>query len=412
MEIQQKLETSLQYIYILSVALSPLGPVFHYSLWGVCAVLIVWRALVDKASLRVNLPPLGKNIFLLLTAFTLWSIFVSLLTFTGVQGWGRNATVPLEMWLGMYLAARTLNSPESRGKFVKIFVAVSAIILLGNVLRAAQIISYFPNNSLRQSNSIGALALLLFPTFSGYVLWSLRDSPFKKLLATTVVGVALIISFSSGAWLGAASGGIVLLWYSLKYRKLHPLFCVVAAVMIVAVCAGVNVTTHGRFYKDFIREITQITSVDNIDRLTTGRNRIWRAAKHLISERPLTGQGGSEFELKYIEVYKKYGKALALGNMDAVDHPHSTYLYLAYIGGLPALAIFLLAMLLALKKSITLANDERNVLFPWGVTIAMLIVVILVYGTNGDIFQGRRDISVMVWCIFGVLCVMKERNKS
>ena len=101
-------------------------------------------------------------------------------------------------------------------------------------------------------------------------------------------------------------------------------------------------------------------------------------------------------------------KELGLTVKRDVDHPHSTYFYLLYMGGVPALILFVAAMCLCLRRMIRLVRTEQNVFFPWAVMSLMLLTEILTYGTNGDILQGRRDIAVMVWCFIGVMTVLPE----
>ena len=398
-----------------SVALAPLGPVPHYGMWGLCFVLLVAARLIDKTPFSKcvrSLPQDGKIIFALLSALTAWTIGVSLLTFTDLHSWGRNVTVPLEMWFGVYLALRTLRTCTARRRFVRLFIAVGAFVLVGNVLRLSGVIQYFPNGSLKQSNSIGGLAMLMFPMFATYAFWTLEDKPAAKLAVITVPSAALLISFSAGAWLGAFAGGLVFLWYALKHRKLTFVFCLTALLALAAVYVGADKASQGRLNKLLLREISQITAFDNASKLTTGRDKIWRASRFMLTERPLTGHGGMEYVTKYRRVYEEHAKDLRLGKMRKVGHPHSTYYYLAYIGGVPAVALFLLAMLFLLDKGIALARAERKAAFPWGVMCIMLIFEILVYGTNGDIFQGRRDISVMVWCLWGVVCALYREDEE
>ena len=105
-------------------------------------------------------------------------------------------------------------------------------------------------------------------------------------------------------------------------------------------------------------------------------------------------------------------KELGLTVKRDIDHPHSTYLYLLYIGGFPALMLFVAAMVLCVHRMLLLARCEKNVFFPWAIASLCLLVEILTYGTNGDILQGRRDISVLVWCFFGVMAMLPQTRND
>ena len=76
------------------------------------------------------------------------------------------------------------------------------------------------------------------------------------------------------------------------------------------------------------------------------------------------------------------------------------------------MVFFLLAMGLGIKKTLALVKLERDASFPWALSILLLLIAVLTYGTNGDVFQGRRDISVMVWCFLGILIILPEKKNK
>ena len=40
------------------------------------------------------------------------------------------------------------------------------------------------------------------------------------------------------------------------------------------------------------------------------------------------------------------------------------------------------------------------------------MVSMAIYGTNGDVFEARRDISVIFWACWGLLIVMPESDQN
>ena len=151
-------EKSIQYGYFCSVALSPLGPAYHYSLWGICFLLLVYNVVFNKASFRLDgVSRQGWGVFYLLVALAVWVVFAGIFTFSNLHNYGRNVTPLIEVVFGAYLAMRTLREEKARRVFLAILVFASMFILIGNLLRLLKIIPFFPNRSLKNGNSLGAL---------------------------------------------------------------------------------------------------------------------------------------------------------------------------------------------------------------------------------------------------------------
>lgn len=397
------------YCYIFSVALSPLGPVFHYSLWGLCLIFLAHRFAANRRSITegIKLSRASSRIVLQCAFLSLWVILSALLSYNGLANYGTNVTVPLEMMLGLLFAVKFLAHEDARRLFIKIFVPVSVLILLGNFLRTAGIVAYFPNHSLKNGNSLGALALVLFPPILGFAFWSMSGRRLMRSVLVAVVTAVLFFSFSSGVWLSASLGGAVFLSYAVHFHKISfKEFCAYGACFLIAI--ALMVSFSGSLKHQLLNELNQVSAVGDADKFTTLRNHIWKVALYALKERPLCGYGGDSFFNVHENIVRTKSEKLGLTLKISASHPHSTYFYLCYIGGVPALLLWLAAIGLCMKKMLQYARAEKDVFFPWGVTAVMLLVEILTYGTNGDIFQGRRDIAVMVWCFIGIMVVLPE----
>ena len=408
----ENIEKAIQYCYYFSVSLSPLGPAYHYSFWGVCLLLLVYNCIVNHSSLKLNgVSEQGWWIFILLALLALWTVGAGLFSLDRIKYYGHNVTRMIEVVFGAYFAMRTLHEEDARRKFITIFVLVSALILFGNLLRLLKIIPYFPNRALKNGNSLGGLGLLLFPSLVGYVFWSAGDSVWKKVLLLVPVCAVIVLSFSSGAWFSAFLGGLVLLYYAVHCKKLTFRFFALAVCLFLLCTTSFDLVTQGKYRRLFLSEFKQLQSVDDLDKFTTLRNQVWSATWYMIKERPILGCAGELFENKnrWLMIHK--AKELGLTVKRNVDHPHSTYMYLLYVGGFPALILFVVSMALCLHRMFLLARYERDAFFPWAIVSLSLLIEILTYGTNGDILQGRRDISVLVWCFFGVMAILPEQKQ-
>ncbi len=403
----ENIEKAIQYCYLFSVSLSPLGPACHYSLWGVCFILLVYNCFVNNASLKLTgVSKQGWLIFSLLALLALWTVVAGLFSFEKISYYGHNVTRMIEIVFGAYLAMRTLREEDARRKFITLFIVISDLILIGNLLRLLKFIPFFPNRVLANGNSLGGLGLLLFPSMVGYAFWSVGNSVWKKVLLLVPVCAVIVLSFSSGAWISAFLGGLVLLYYAVRCRKLTFRFFALALCLFLLCMTSFDLATQGKYRRLFLNEFKQLQSVDDLNKFTTLRNQVWSATWYMIKERPILGCAGELFENKNRWLMKHKAKELGLTVKRDIDHPHSTYMYLLYIGGFPALIIFVGTMSLCVRRMCRLARHENNSFYPWAVVSLSLLVEILTYGTNGDILQGRRDISVLVWCFFGVMAML------
>ena len=74
--------------------------------------------------------------------------------------------------------------------------------------------------------------------------------------------------------------------------------------------------------------------------------------------------------------------------------------------------LFLAVYAVSLKKAFRLVQSEGGCAFPWGLSISVLLLTMLVYALSGDVLVGRRDISVMFWCFWGILLIVPEGRGS
>ena len=405
-------ENFLVKVYMASVCLSPLGPVVHYGLWAVCLVLMIFGRVKYGVSLRLkNLDRTGKIVLACWVALSLWTAVAGLLTFHDLNGYGRNVTIFLEVTLGMYFAARFFIGEANRQKLLRFFVLASLLVVLGNLLRELEVIDYFPNRSLQNGNALGMLSVLLLPLCVCYAFGCV-DGLVRRMVIVIPPCLAVVLSFSSGAWLAAAFSGIFLLFWCFKSKKMNFSFVAAAAFLLLCAVAVVNIRSGQNLWRRVAVEIRQVTSFRDMGTFTTYRNEIWNASAFLIRRRPLTGWGGKKYSRVYDELFKTQADRLGLKNRPDASHPHSTFLYVAYLAGLPGLALFLTACALSLKKALRLMRVGDGHLFPWGAMFFALFSAVLVYALTGDVLTGRRDISVMLWCFWGILLILPQHGLS
>lgn len=142
--------------------------------------------------------------------------------------------------------------------------------------------------------------------------------------------VALLFTYSSGAWIAAFVGILIFIVFvgHVRYRILMPLL-----IAIVAIAFTVLLPTE-------VNLLYQHTINPSEVSLRLGA---WQTAIRVINAFPLSGVGfGLTNYLQRAEPYRVPAQYLPLA------HPHNAYLELGAMGGLPTLLLFISLLLLAL----------------------------------------------------------------
>jgi O-antigen ligase len=137
-----------------------------------------------------------------------------------------------------------------------------------------------------------------------------------------VVGVALVLAFSTGGWLGALAGALVVI-YCLGRRGLALRFGAAAALALVAISAAAIVGV----LPERLNPLRQ-TGGFRVD--------LWVSSLQMIRDHPLLGVGLDNFAYLYQQVYLREGAA-AEPNL---SHPHNWILHTWLQLGLLGLAAF------------------------------------------------------------------------
>ncbi len=174
------------------------------------------------------------------------------------------------------------------------------------------------------------LAVMLFLPFS---LFAETTSLLQKFLYFTemlAILIALLFTYSIGAWIGALAGMIVFMLFAGRnyYRMLIPALIITIGVILLTV---------------FPREINLLFQRTSDPTGLSLRSGAWQTAINVIRAFPLMGIGlGMENYLQRAEAYRVPSQYTPLA------HPHNSYLELGAMAGLPVLIVFLALLLLAL----------------------------------------------------------------
>jgi len=401
-------ETFAFWAYVLGVAMTAFGPIIHYISWFLVLVSLIYGKIRYGAPLSVKLQPESKKIIFSLVLFLLWSMFASVMYFESFYLWGKGSSIPLEFLTGLYLAMRLIDSSERRKIFGLAIVAVNLFFCFDVMFRP-----YFSilgwNSSLDNGNAVSCYGLLMMPFFFCYAFWFFENKVVIKYSLCLASLMLIVFSFSSGGWLTSFFQIIIFICYSIAIKKISirnlSLYLVIILILLTT-------STHllGKEYSAlFKREFDQMTAINDMQTLTTSRIYSWKSGILLAGDHLIAGNGWGTFEDDFVKNLKYLKEKTEYDGTECFTHPHNMYISILYAGGLPALFLFMTAFVLSIVKSWRgLKKGGLKEGIPWYLICFILMISMGVYGTNGDIFEARRDIAVFFWASWGVLLMLPE----
>ena len=393
--------------YILGVAFTALGPVVHYTTWGLTLTALVYgRLRYGSPAFVLPCRKDSRNIFYILLLFLLWTMFAHVFLLDSFYVWGKGASIPLEFMLGLCFAVRLLKTAQDRYRFGIAVVAVNALFAL-DVMPREYFVILGLNHALNNGNAMALYGVLLMPFLCCFALWYFKNRYIQFLLCI-ISALTVFLSFSSGGWLAALFEVVPFVFFALRQHKLSLKFMLSTLIVVVLLLAMGDYITHHRILDRFRIELQQDSAYNNMEKLTTNRSYIWEMTSLMIKAHPVTGWGRDTFDTEFREYYEKYGKQLGAPTDEIFIEPHSMYFAWTYAGGFPSLVLFLAAYMLSAVKSFRGAGEEDEYGIPWHLICLLLFIGLAVYGTNGDVFEARRDMGAIFWAAWGLLLAVDE----
>jgi O-antigen ligase len=268
------------------------------------------------------------------------------------------------------------------------FIAASGVRL--GALASVEARRFFSDFGLH-ANDLGrmfavAYALLVF------VWWETKNPTLKTGLFITlcITGVALILSFSRGAILGAGIATAAFVMWKFQGRKLALVGC--AAVICLAIAP-----------EPVWDRITMGFGTGNMNTVSAGRlEGIWAPLLPLIPETPLWGSGlGSMM----------WSEPMLQGQMLLVGHPHNAYLEAVLDMGFIGLVLLCIYYLHVWRGFRTLGSNanlstEMRAFFQ-GAAAALL--VFLITGWTGSSLRPESEFGFL-WVAIGMMYGMLARK--
>lgn len=247
----------------------------------------------------------------------------------------------------------------------------------------------------------GAMAWLLLPAVA-LAAWS-QNRGLQALAGVTalLLGLALLLSQSRGAWLGAAIA--LLAMPALRYRRWWIVLALGLAVAVVAGLAFGPDRLQGLLFPVIAAEETTVNTLP-------GRLELWTRALYVLRDTGLTGVGPGQFEPVVLVLYPPFFTGLLGG----FQHSHNLYLQAAVdfgIGGLVALAALLLGMGASIVATTRRWSSLAAADAPLAALAAGVFGSLLAYATHGlvDALQVAPRGYALIFALFGAAAAVSAQ---
>ncbi len=280
-----------------------------------------------------------------------------------------------------WLSVQTLSGADEARTLLRVLLAsgylVAAIAILQSVGDSLRM-GYFEYafGTMGNSNVLGAFLAMVLAIGLGELVAA--ESASARVLIVNVLivaGLALVLSGSRSAWLGAALGAAIVVAgarrAAARLRVAFALAGIVGALLVVAMGAGLIL--HGGF--ELERQlVARALTVFNPSQWGASRLHIWQDSLHLIASRPLAGYGPDNFGLVYPRFETGDWGLTNVGYHQQIDKAHAETLQVAATQGLLGLAAYIW-MLIAFGRSFWAARRSPGAVAVFAAFVAYQVTI-------------------------------------
>ena len=351
------------------------------------ATLFAW--LISKEPKKIPWTP----VTIVLLLFTIWMNVTTPFAFNQEAAWFQWDKV-MKIMLMTFVTVSVMQS-KRRIQWLVWVIALSIAFYgvkggIFTVLTGGQHMVLGPSGSFLGTNTEVALALIMTLPLLYYLLLQVTNKWARRafIVAMVLVGLAIIGSYSRGAFVGGAAM-VVFLWLK-SHKKL------LVAVVMALVIPPMLMFMPAKWY-----ERMETIETYQEDGSAMGRINAWGYAINLAKDRPLVGGG---FECWTQDLFARWAP-----NPYQVNDAHSIYFEVLGEQGIPGLVLFLLFGLLVWRTGswIIRTTKDRDDL-KWAKDLAAMIHVSIVgYAVGGaflglayfDLFYSLAALLVLTRCV-------------
>jgi O-antigen ligase len=256
-------------------------------------------------------------------------------------------------------------------------------------------------------------ASLAIPFVIYLVLW-LRGESLGRwgraalVVAVAVLAVALVFSFTRGAWIGSLAAvvffGLVELWrqWRLGFWGLCVLVVLGVGVLLQFNWSPKSKGDKRKGHQEHLKSVVDTESdLSNLERI----NR-WVAAFNMMAERPLFGFGPGAYTFEYARFQESSFRTSVSTNQGKFGSAHSEYLLAATEQGLPGLLVLLLlygtSLWVAVRGYLRAATRRHRSLY---IALGCALVSYYVHGLVNN-FMDQEKLAIPLHVCFATLTAL------
>lgn len=229
-----------------------------------------------------------------------------------------------------------------------------------------------------------------------------RRAKLFYLIETFLIALALLSSYSVGAWIAGAVA-LLLFFVMLGNVRLRWLVPGLIALILTILALLVSMILMFSFRTPLSIRLRHIATLHDLAERVIG----WQVATRVIEAFPLTGLGLGTYAYRYrapaFRVQSSYYIPLA--------HPHNSFLEIAAMGGIPLLLVFLALLCLGIwwaRRNRAQAEGQTRILLT-GSIAAVIAMCANSFSSNS---WTLAPLAALGWLILGVVSSPLLANKS
>ena len=345
--------------------------------------------------------------------FIAWG-FISLISSSYLYGSGylESFMIPLKRWLTpILLYFLALNMVRDKQALKRVVIAMMLVTIIIGLMAirdydfvkdATSLAGARVGGIFEAPNTLAGFFVYTMFLFLGFFLVYFPRLKYLLLIFPfLVVFRGIMVTFSRGAYIGCAFGGLAITFFKSKF-----LFLIIALLLFFTLLnpSFLPKGIRNRMGSTFYDEKVASTSLEEIkDESAQVRIELWKGAIAMTKDRPIFGYGYGTFP------YVIGNYVPGLSNFDA----HNTYLILAAEMGIPALLIFLLILFIMIKNARWLylkSKDKFVRAFALGMLGCLFgLVMVNMFGSR----LNSEEVGAYFWIYAGLIMAavnMKKRK--
>ncbi len=372
---------------------------------GLCLLCLVSLAVKALTTKRFEFKTEGVGLMvILMLALYLLAAVCSFVPFKGVQIWA----VYFAFMVFYFVVINTVKTKKQLMNLLTVFAISGFVVCVYGILQ--YIFGWNVNqawideemfedikmriySTLENPNVLGEYILLVLPVTIA-LMWKKRGI-FAKIVyggMAAVQGLALILTFSRGCWIGIMASAAVFVTFAAG--KLWGLLLLVLPVIPMVLPESI---------------INRFTSIGNMkDSSTSYRVYIWMGTLHMLKDFWLTGIGPGDEAFAQVYPFYSYSSIVA-------PHSHNLFLQIMVIGGILAIIAFAVLLLVFFKKLAVgyQVQGKKGDISVALVGIGSAVMGFLVQGLFDNCFYNYR-VFMIFWAVLalGTAAVNAAKNEK